>query len=432
MSRIFVVARTEFLAIVRGKAFIIGVLMMPVLIAAAIGFQIFAERRADVSERKLAVVDHTGILYDALATAAAERNREADRDGTRVGPVFLLEQVFAGTRTPGELELALSERVRTRDLFAFVEIPATIVDTSLTEDDQLRYFTETPSYTALPQWVRATLEREAAVRRFERAAVDSSLVERLSRSTTLTTLGLLSRSDDGSIAQAKRVNPIQTFALPFGLAYLLFIALMSAAPQLLTAVVEEKMSRISEVLLASVSPGRLMAGKLLGVSAVTVLLALIYVAGILYLAASSGQAGLVPIPLLLWFAVFLLTAVLMFGSIFIAIGSACSDLKDSQSMMQPVIFFLLLPILAAPVVIRSPDTTLSVVLSMIPMFTPFLMLVRLALTPPPPIWQVVLSLLLTGLATSALIWAAGRIFRVGLLMQGKPPNLPELLRWIRQ
>lgn len=432
MSRIFVVARTEFLAIVRGKAFIIGVLMMPVLIAAAIGFQIFAERRADVSERKLAVVDHTGILYDALATAAAERNREADRDGTRVGPVFLLEQVFAGARTPGELELELSERVRTRDLFAFVEIPATIVDTSLTEDDQLRYFTETPSYTALPQWVRATLEREAAVRRFERAAVDSSLVERLSRSTTLTTLGLLSRSDDGSIAQAKRVNPIQTFALPFGLAYLLFIALMSAAPQLLTAVVEEKMSRISEVLLASVSPGRLMAGKLLGVSAVTVLLALIYVAGILYLAASSGQAGLVPIPLLLWFAVFLLTAVLMFGSIFIAIGSACSDLKDSQSMMQPVIFFLLLPILAAPVVIRSPDTTLSVVLSMIPMFTPFLMLVRLALTPPPPIWQVVLSLLLTGLATSALIWAAGRIFRVGLLMQGKPPNLPELLRWIRQ
>jgi ABC-2 type transport system permease protein len=72
------------------------------------------------------------------------------------------------------------------------------------------------------------------------------------------------------------------------------------------------------------------------------------------------------------------------------------------------------------------------VLSMIPTATPFLMLVRLALTPPPPLWQVALSLTLTGLATAALIWAAGRIFRVGLLMQGKAPNLPELLRWIRQ
>ena len=138
------------------------------------------------------------------------------------------------------------------------------------------------------------------------------------------------------------------------------------------------------------------------------------------------------VPLLLWFVVFLLVTMLMFGSIFIAIGAACSDLKDSQSMMQPVIFFLLLPLLASPVVIRAPDAPIAVVLSLIPTFTPFVMLVRLALTPPPPMWQVALSLVLTGLATAGFIWAAGRIFRVGLLMQGKPPNLPELLRWIRQ
>jgi len=432
VSRILVIARTEFLAIVRGKAFIVGVLMMPVLIGLSIAFQIFAERRADVTDRTLAVIDHTGVLYDALAAAADEHNRASERDGVRTGPVFILERVEPDAGPAGELALVLSERVRTRALFAFAEIPASLIDPSRTDADQIRYYTETPSYSALPQWLRTTVEREATIRRFDAAAVDAAVVERLSRSTEMATLGLLSRAANGAIVEAQRVSALETFFMPFGLAYLLFIALMSAAPQLLTAVVEEKMSRISEVLIASVSPTQLMAGKLIGVSAVAALLALIYVIGGVYLLLSTGQPQLIQVPLLLWFVVFLLAAVLMYGSIFIAIGAACSDLKDSQGMMQPVVFFLVLPLLAAPVIIRSPDSTLSAVLSMIPTFTPFLMLVRLALTPPPPMWHVLLSLVFTVLATAALIWAAGRIFRVGLLMQGKPPNLPELLRWIRQ
>jgi ABC-2 type transport system permease protein len=168
------------------------------------------------------------------------------------------------------------------------------------------------------------------------------------------------------------------------------------------------------------------------VSAVAVLLALVYVVGGVYLLISIGQPQLIDWSLLAWFTVFLLAAVLMFGSIFLAIGAACSDLRDAQGMMQPIVFVLVLPILAAPIIIRAPDSTLAAVVSMIPICTPFLMLIRLALTPPPPVWQVIVSLVLTGVATTVLIWAAGRIFRVGLLMQGKPPNLPELLRWIRQ
>jgi ABC-2 type transport system permease protein len=416
MTRALVVAHAEFLAIVRGKAFIIGILMMPVLIALSIAFQIFAARQADVADHKVAII---------------ERNRESTTDGVRSGPVFLLEPVPAD-RPAGDARVELSDRVRGRDLFAFVDIPATIVDPARTDEDEVEYYTETPSYATLPNWIRTTVEREAAARRFSTAAVDAAVVERLSRGVNLTTLDLVTRAADGTVADARRVGPLQTFVMPFAMMYLLFFALMSAAPQLLTAVVEEKMSRISEVLIASVSPTQLMAGKLLGVSAVAALLALVYITGGVYLALQAGQPGLIHVPLLLWFVLFLLTAVLMFGAVFLAVGAACSDLKDSQSMMQPLMIFLLLPVLAAPVVIQAPHSTLSIVLSMIPTATPFLMLVRLALTPPPPLWQVALSLTLTGLATAALIWAAGRIFRVGLLMQGKAPNLPELLRWIRQ
>lgn len=431
MTRAIVIARSEFLAIVRGKAFIIGILMMPVLIGLSIGFQIFASRQADVADHKLAVLDRSGVLYDAIDAAAAEHNRESTASGGRTGPVFLLERVPAET-ADDDVQVRLSDRVRSRDLFAFVDIPASVTDPSKSDEDELRYYTETPSYSTLPNWIRATVEREAAARRFASAAVDAAQVERLSRSATLTTLNLVTRGADGTVADARRVGPLQTFVLPFALAYLLFFAVMSAAPQLLTAVIEEKMSRISEVLIASVSPTQLMTGKLLGVSAVAALLALVYVMGGVYLALQTGQPDLIPVSLLLWFVVFLLTAVLMFGAVFLAVGAACSDIKDSQSMMQPLMIFLLLPILAAPVVIQAPHSTLSVILSMIPTATPFLMLVRLALTPPPPMWQVAVSLLLTALSTAALIWAAGRVFRVGLLMQGKPPNLPELLRWIRQ
>jgi ABC-2 type transport system permease protein len=432
MTRIFIVARTELLAIVRGKAFIIGILMMPVLIGVSIAFQIFAASRTDIAERRVAVIDRTGALYDALAAAAEAHNRENAPDGVRTGPAFLLERVTPGQQRDDELALALSERVRRRELFAFVDVPASITDVSVDGRDRVRYYTETPSYLTLPSWLDTTIEREAARIRFSAAAVDTALVERLSRAAEVTTLGLLSRAPDGSIVEAQPVNSLQTFVLPFALGYLLFIALMSAAPQLLTAIVEEKMSRISEILLASISPAHLMAGKLLGVSAVAVLLALVYVVGGVYLLISIGQPQLIDWSLLAWFTVFLLAAVLMFGSIFLAIGAACSDLKDAQGMMQPIVFVLVLPILAAPIIIRAPDSTLAAVVSMIPICTPFLMLIRLALTPPPPVWQVIVSLVLTGVATTVLIWAAGRIFRVGLLMQGKPPNLPELLRWIRQ
>jgi ABC-2 type transport system permease protein len=121
----------------------------------------------------------------------------------------------------------------------------------------------------------------------------------------------------------------------------------------------------------------------------------------------------------------------MYGSIFLALGSACSDLKDAQSMMQPAILLIMLPYLASFMVVRAPESSLAVGMSMFPTITPFIMIMRLAIPPGPPLWQVVTSVAIVLAATTFLVWAAGRIFRVGILMQGKTPNLPEVIRWIR-
>ena len=159
------------------------------------------------------------------------------------------------------------------------------------------------------------------------------------------------------MSEAKKTNPIATFALPFGMMYLLFIALMSSAPQLLTAVIEEKMSQISEVLISSVTPFQLLMGKLLGVAGVAALLAFVYLGGGVYALMQAGQYELIqPRAASPGSSCFCSCAVLMFGSVFIAIGAACSDLKDAQSMLQPFMMLLLLPMFASPIVLRQPNS----------------------------------------------------------------------------
>jgi ABC-2 type transport system permease protein len=428
MNRVRIVATTEFLALVRTKAFIIGIIMVPVLIGLSIGFQSFAARQNDVGDHRFAVIDRTGRLFDAVAADAADHDARAVTNGTRTGPRFLPERVPPDEADP----VALSERVRHGDLFAFVDIPATVLDPLRGQAEQISYYTETPSYSALPSWLHETLDREITDRRFEVSNLDSALVARLTRATEVTTLGLFERRPDGSIVAARRSNQLKTFITAFGMVYLLFIALMTSAPQLLTAIVEEKMSRISEVLISSITPVQLLAGKLIGVSAVAVLLALLYLAGGAYAAVTSGQIDLVRPALVGWFLVYLIGTVLLFGAIFVAIGAMCSDLKDSQAIMQSVMILVVMPLFMSPIVLRAPNSLLSVLVSLFPTTTPFLMLMRLSLTPAPPGWQVALSLAIMAGTVAVVLWVSGRIVRVGLLMQGKPPNLPELMRWIRQ
>jgi ABC-2 type transport system permease protein len=442
MRRSLAVANAEFQALIRTKFFIVGILLVPIMVIASIAFTNYAEKQGDTEVHRIAVIDRTGLILAAVQRAAAA---PAPKDTTPVDPEATPGELNTVTK-PSNLEIVpvpvdgralddvkveLSNQVKAKALYGFVDIPPTVLSDDASEAVAIDYFTENVSNRDVPRWLNLVINQEITRRRFEAAHVDMSLTDRLSKTTRLTTRALVERSQDGSVQRAREVHSWETFAVPFGLMYLLFLAVMMSAPYMMNAVIEEKMSRISEVLLASITPTQLLAGKLIGIASVSVLLALIYLGGGIYFAFATGEWALVQLSLVPWFLVFLLCAVLIFGSVFLSIGAACSDLKDAQSMMQPSIFFLLIPIFMAPIILNAPNSTLSIVVSLVPTATPFLMLLRLAMTPPPPAWQVGLSLVLT-IGTSVLfVWSAGRIFRVGLLMQGKAPNLPELLKWIR-
>jgi len=429
MNRILTIAQSEFLTLIKTKAFIIGIFMMPVLMFGFITFMGYAERHVDTEPQALAVIDHTGTFYDALSGAAASHNREAGSGEGQTAPHFVLSRVDLAGRSTDEVAVDLSARIKDKDLFAFVEIPPNVVDPAAKA--QVRYYGQSTNDRALVQWLQNTLNDEIAQRRFASAGIDRALVTSLTSRTSVTRYGLVERATDGTTVPAREVDELSRFGVPMFVIVLMFMCVMTGAMHLLNAIVEEKMSKISEVLLGSVTPSQLLLGKLLGVVAVSLLLTLIYLIGGVYALFSFGRPDLLDLGVVAWFLLFVVCAALLYGSIFLAIGSACSNLKDSQSMIQPAMMLLILAYLGAFVVMRAPESSLSVGLSLFPTMAPFAMMLRIVMPPGPPMWQVALSLLILATTTGVTVWAAGRIFRVGLLMQGKPPNLPELLKWVR-
>jgi ABC-2 type transport system permease protein len=432
MSRILIVASSEFLTLVRTKAFLIGVLLMPVFMGGAIAFQQFTEKRLDNTTRTFAVLDHTGKVYPVLAAATEAWNQRAvGADGVQHAPTFVAKLEQPGTESLEQVRLRLSNAVKQGALFAFLEVPKEVLDASIDPPAKVQYHSNHPSYETLPRFLEVAVGRTVLAIRFQAAALDPGLVDRLTRAPDLENLGLFETDTSGRVQSAPEIDEGRAIGVPAAFMALMFLIVMSSSPQLLNSVMEEKMSRISEVIISSVTPFQLMMGKLLGSAGVSLLLAGIYLTGSYRVAAHYGYADALTGSMVAWFLLYLVCAVLLFGSLFISIGAACTDFKDAQSMMTPSMLIVMLPVFVWTAVLRAPDSPLSVGLSLFPPATPFLMLLRLALRPAPPLWQVLLSVVLIGITVVIAVWAAGKIFRTGILMHGKSASVAEMIRWVR-
>jgi ABC-2 type transport system permease protein len=428
VTKILVVAGAEFGMLVRTKAFIITVALVPVLAIASILVQSLVAKQVDVTARRFAVIDRTGVLHGAIEQAAAARG-QAIAAGLLVGAPFLPERVEPGDAPADELRLALSDRVRRGELFAFIDIaPGVMAPGSVA---RIWYFSDHPTYDDLRRWLETVVNDHVRGVRLRGAGVDPDVVARLAQPIPSDHLGLLARTPAGEVKQAEHVDAVRAYVVPLGLMYILFLTIFMSAPQLMNAVMQEKMSKISEVLIGSVTAFELMLGKLAGGAATSLVLAIVYLGGGLSVAAYSGYGGLISPALLVFFLVFMALAVLFYGSIFVAVGAACSDLKDAQSLITPVMIIAVMPMFAWQAVLRSPLSPFSVAISLFPPATPFMMLLRLAVSPKPPWWQVALGVALTAAATLGCVWAAAKIFRIGILATGKSPGVGQLLRWLK-
>jgi ABC-2 type transport system permease protein len=428
MNRALIVAVSEFTTLTRSKAFLLGLLLMPIFMAIAVGVQRFTREATDVKDRRFVVIDRTGALFAPLKAAADDWNRAARAGATQTAPLFLpSESSFEDGDE--QARAALSDRVRRDEIYAFVEIPRDALDPASTST--IRYYSNHPAYRTLPGWISTTVNREIMNLRFRDAAIDRQLVTRLTKRVDTSELGLMQRDAAGAIKAAAPVDKVRTTGIPVGMMMILLFSVMSGAPQLLNSVIEEKMSRISEVLIGSITPFELMMGKLMGSVAVSVLLATVYLIGGTFVARHYGYGDSLHAADMAWLMLFLLVASFMFGAIFITIGAACSDLKDAQGMMTPAMLIMMLPWMTWFAILNAPDSPVSIGLSMFPTATPFLMLLRIMLPPGPPVWQIAVSVALTTITAVGAVYAAGKIFRTGLLMQGKAATFGEMWKWVR-
>jgi ABC-2 type transport system permease protein len=260
--------------------------------------------------------------------------------------------------------------------------------------------------------------------------IDRSRFAEMLAPATMQNMSLLSRdAKTGEVQKAHKRDELEGFIVPFAMMMLLaMMVLMSSAP-MLGAVADDKQQRVFEMLLGSATPFELMMGKMVAAVCLTLTSSLLYVAAALFVLQSMAMMGMAPFSVLPWFFVYMIADVLVVSSLAIGIGSACASPNDAQHLAMLVMGPTLIPLFLLAPIMQSPNGTMSTVMSFLPPFTPLIMLMRQAMPGGVPAWQPWVALIGVAGWTLFATWGAARIFRVGLLMQGKTAKISEMARW---
>jgi ABC-type Na+ efflux pump permease subunit len=434
MPKSLKVALREYKATVRTKGFIIGLVLAPVVMGGGgIAFAIF-ENRVDTQDKTIAVVDRTGLVGDMLVDAAEGRNATAVLDeetGEKIRPRYVIELVSPIEGDANPQRLALSNRVRSREIHAFVEIGAGALHPRVDPAAaRVSYYGDNAAIDDVRSWIGRPINDALRQLRLAEAEVDLTTVADLFDYLSPEPLSLVSVDPEtGQISDARRSNEATVLLPPIVLMMLMFLMVMMGAAPLLNSVMEEKSQRIAEVMLGSVRPFDFMMGKLIGCVSISLTAAAAYVVIGLAVINRLEMAQYVPFAVLPWFFVYVVAAVFMIGALQAALGSACNDASEAQSLAFPAMVPIMIPMFVMMPVLLQPQSAFSTGLSLFPLFTPFLMLLRQSTEAGVPVWQPWVGLAGVALVTALFVWIGGRIFRVGLLMQGTPPKFSSIMRW---
>ena len=443
MKKVLWIALREFVATVCTKAFIIGLLFLPFMIGVVIVVIGMFENDDFRATGRIAILDPTNrvtaearqvLSADATASNLAAEVREqggqlaatADLiENLELGPDFTLTQLPADANLDEEKPFLL-QPAAAGGLLAIVAIDEDAIEAAAPDAPFGSYDLYTaPGVDEREVAAIRSMLRDAIVNlRIELYGLDRDTIERLTaidRGQSITVTETEERESVGGL----------NIMLPAAFMFLLFMGIMGGGQGLMTSTIEEKSSRVVEVLLSAVSPMELMAGKLLGYMGISLLgMAIYLIAGILALTTFSLFGLLDPI-LIVYLFIFFFIAFFTVGSLMMAVGAAVNELRETQSLMMPVTIVLMLPWFLWMPISRDPNSTLSVAVSFIPPLNTFGMLLRMSSTEPPPAWQVWLSIAVGVVAVYGAVWCAARIFRIGLLLTGKPPDFRTLVRWVR-
>jgi len=457
VTRILLVAMREFVATALTKGFIIGALVVPAIAVVAIPVivMLLSSTKAPAIRGSLAVIDRSGEVVPALREAMsperiAERMRiqreeiakeTAEQMGPLAGKTGDVEKQVAAVQ--GEIPQitiddlgpdADPERERLKVAGASPDdagrLGLLVIDKDAVDPPPGTPYAgyELITRPRLHDLTLADMRRAVTGAIFEARARLRGYDPAEIRAIASVAGDTQEITETGEVRESSEVLNI---LLPMGFLILIMMSVFVSGQYLLTTTVEEKSSRVIEILLSAVSPMQLMAGKIVGQMGVGLALMTIYgslgTIGLVW----ANRADLISTMAIAWMIVFYVIAYFLIASFMAAIGSAVNDMREAQAMMTPVMIVTIVPYLLAMPISRDPSSTLATVLSFIPPVSPFVMILRVASTQPPHPWQILLAVAIGVASVYASIWACAKIFRVGLLMFGKPPNFRTLMHWIR-
>jgi ABC-2 type transport system permease protein len=424
MHKILMVLRREYFESVKKKAFWIGTLIFPVFIVGIFGIQILASMIEPDVQKTIGVIDATGRI---AAPFAEELGEKTLKDGSPRYPVEIIE---AGSDAE-ETRLANLDRVDSGQLYGLLTIGPDIEDDSNFRLDWKNIGdqgTENSLERALQDHVRSI--------RLERSELDLN-PETLRELTAWASLNTYQVTKGG---ETKEKDFIDAFLPTMIFVMMLYFMIYFHGYAMTRGIIQEKTSRVMEVLLGSVSPNELMAGKILGIGLVGLTQVSIYmITG--YVARTAAlfwlnigdlerMADVIAPSKLIAFGVFYLFGYFIFVSIFAIVGAACNTDQEAQQLQLPIVGCLMLPMMTTIFFVSNPDSLGATVLSLIPIFTPMVMFMRISVLTP-PLWQILLSLVLMSGTIYLFFRAAAKVFRIGTLMYGKRPTVREIWRWAR-
>ncbi len=412
MKRLLRVARREYVERVRSKAFVIGTVLGPILLAGAMlgPGMLMAKQRG--KPLRVAVLDHAGELGEPVTRALASRRA----DGQLRFDVAPLVPGADGASA------ALVERVRRGDLDGFVELkgdaPAAAAE----------YHGRNVSNIMDLQLIEQAVKEAVLDERLAGAGLPRDNVRALTKPPEFKTFQIT--------AQGAREDRREAFFVSILMLTLLYTSLAMWGTAIMNGVLEEKTSRVVEVVVSSVSTRQLFGGKLLGVGAAGLTQFLTWAATMVLISAygSALIGGGIPAldaSVVAAFVLYFVLGYFLYGALFAGLGASLSSQQEAQSLTFLVMFPLILGFAMFPVVLTNPEGGLAIGLSLVPFFTPLLMFGRISAVTPPA-WQIALSVVLMVASIALAVSAAARIYRVGILMYGKRPTFRELSKWLRQ
>lgn len=422
MRKILSVIKREYIQIVRTKGFIIGTLLGPVLIASFIVIPVLVSVISVGQQERIGVIDLSQEMFEVLDKKLDHKLK----DGTRR---YLLEN-YKITGDPEVLRKELSQKVLSKDLAAYIFIPQNISEGGIAE-----YISQHVSDFDKLKNINEVLNSVVIEKRLRKEGLEPQKIAQYIRRVALKTIKVTKRGEEEETGG--------TFVYSYLLVIILYMTLFFYGAIIMRGVIEEKNSRVVEIVLSSLRPFQLMSGKILGIAAVGFTQYAIWaifgfsasrysksLISSIFPAASGFKLPTIPPYIFIYFVLFFILGYFLYGTVYAAIGSMVNSEKEAQQLLFPVSMFLIVPILLMMFVMRSPNSSLSVVLSLIPFFAPILMLLRICVLLPPFI-QVSASILILVLTIFLMVWLTAKIYRVGILMYGKRPNFQEIVKWIR-